>query len=35
MRRDFDLLEDKKNNTMIDVKGTQKIYDSQIDAIST
>ena len=22
MRRDFDLLEDKKNNTMIDVKGT-------------
>ena len=31
----IDVLEDKKNNTMIDVKGTQKIYDSQIDAIST
>lgn len=28
MRRDFDMLEDKKNNQMIDVKGTQKIYDS-------
>ena len=28
MRRDFDIKEDKMNNTMIDVKGTQKIYDS-------
>jgi hypothetical protein len=33
MRRDFDLLEDRMNNKMIDVKGSQKIYDSQIDAI--
>ena len=34
MRRDHDIIEDKKNNQMIDVKGTQKIYDSQIDALS-
>lgn len=28
MRRDFDILEDRMNNKMIDVKGSQKIYDS-------
>jgi len=34
MRRDFEVLKDKKNDQMIDVKGTQDIYDSQIDAIT-
>lgn len=33
MRRDYELLEDRMSNKMIDVKGSQKIYDSQIDAI--
>ena len=28
MRRDLDILEDRMNNKMIDVKGSQKIYDS-------
>lgn len=28
MRRDHDLLEDKMNNKMIEVRGTQSVYDS-------
>ena len=28
MRREFEIAKDKKNDQMIDVKGTQDIYDS-------
>ena len=35
MRREFEIAKDKKNDQMIDVKGTQDIYDSQINAITT
>jgi predicted nucleic acid-binding Zn-ribbon protein len=35
MRREFEISKDKKNDQMIDVKGTQDIYDSQINAITS
>ena len=34
MRRDFELSKDKMNDKMIEVKGTQDVYDSQIKAIT-
>jgi len=35
MRREFEIAKDKSNDKMIDVKGTQDIYDSQINAITS